>query len=38
MIGKNQNQRRIEIGALLVAQSAMCLDDRAKCIIRLGKI
>jgi hypothetical protein len=38
MIGKDQNQRRIEIGALLVTQSAMRLDDSAKCIIRLGKI
>jgi len=34
MIGKDQNQRRIEIGALLIAQSAMGLDDRAKRVVR----
>ena len=38
MVGENQNQRRIEIGALRVTQSAMRLDDGAKCIIRLGEI
>jgi hypothetical protein len=38
MIGKDQNQRRIEIGALLVTQSAMRLDDGAKGIIRFGEI
>jgi hypothetical protein len=38
VIGKNQNQRRIEIGALLVTQSAMRFDNSAKGIVRLGKI
>src|SRR5437588_12785266 len=38
MIGKNENQRRVEIGALLVAQSAMRLDNGAKRIVRLVKI
>ena len=38
MIGENQNQRRIEIGALLVAQAAMRLDDGAKRVVGLGKI
>jgi hypothetical protein len=38
MIGKDKNERGVEIGALRVAQSAMRLDDRAKRIIRLGKI
>src|SRR6266568_1531827 len=38
MIGQNQNQRRVEIGALLVTQSAMRFDDGAKRIIRLGEI
>ena len=38
MIGEDQHQRRVEIGALLVAQSAMRLDDGAKGVIRLGKI
>src|SRR5260221_13333642 len=38
VIGENKNQRRIEIGALLVGQSVMRLDDGAKRVVRLGKI
>jgi len=38
MVGENQNQGRIEIGALLITQSAMRFDDGAKCIIRLDEI
>src|SRR5450759_4154946 len=38
VIGKDQNQRRIEIGALRVGQSAMRLDDSAKGVIRFGEI
>ena len=38
MIGEDQHQCRVEIGALLIAQSAMRLDDGAKGVIRLGKI
>jgi len=38
MIGENENQRRIEIGALLIAQAAMGLDDGAKCIVGFGEI
>jgi hypothetical protein len=38
MIGQDQNQRGVEIGALRIAQSAMRLDHGAKRIIRLGKI
>jgi hypothetical protein len=38
VVGKNQHQRRIQIGALLVAQSTMRLDDGAKRIIRLGEV
>ena len=33
VIGEYQNQRRIEICALLVAEPAMCLDDRAERIV-----
>jgi hypothetical protein len=38
MIGQDKHQRRIEIGALLIAQSAMRLDNGAKGVIRLGEI
>jgi hypothetical protein len=38
MIGKNEDQRRVEIGALRLAQSAMGFDDGAIRIIRLGEI
>ena len=38
MIGQDQHQRRIEISTLLIAQSAMRLDNRAKGVIRLGEI
>src|SRR5258708_12208453 len=38
VIGKDQNQRRIEIGALFVAQSAMRLDDGTKPVVRFCKI
>jgi hypothetical protein len=38
MIGQDQDQRGIEIGALFVVQSAMSLDNSAKCVVRLGKI
>src|SRR5277367_996447 len=33
MIGEDQNQRGIEIGALFVAQAAMRLDDGAERIV-----
>ena len=38
MIGEHENQRRIEIGALRVAQAAMRLDDGAKRVVGLGEI
>jgi hypothetical protein len=38
VIGENQNQRRVEIGALLVAQSAMRFDHSPKRIIGFRKI
>ena len=38
VIGENQNERGIEIGALFVAQAAMRLDDGAKRIVGFGKI
>jgi hypothetical protein len=37
VIGEDQHQRRIEIGALLVAQAAMRLDDGAKASSGLAK-
>jgi hypothetical protein len=38
VIGEHENQRRVEIGALLVAQAAMRLDDGAERVVGLGKI
>jgi hypothetical protein len=38
VVGEDLNQRRIEIGALRVAQAAMRLDDGAKRIVRFGEI
>ncbi len=38
MVSQDQDQRGIEIGALFVIQSAMGLDNSAKCVVRLGKI
>ena len=38
VIGENENQRGVEIGALFVAQAAMRLDDGAKRVVGLGKI
>ena len=38
VIGEHDNQRRVEIGAPLVAQAAMRLDDGAKRVVGLGKI
>ena len=38
VIGEHQNQRGVEIGALLVAQAAMRLDDGAECVVGFGEI
>ena len=38
VVGEYQNQRRVEIGALLVVQAAMRLDDGAKRVIGFGKV
>jgi hypothetical protein len=38
MVGKNENQRGVEIGALLVAQAAVGFDDGAKGVVGLFKI
>ncbi len=38
VVGEHENQRRVEIGALFVAQAAMRLDDGAKRVVRFRKI
>jgi hypothetical protein len=38
VIGEHENQRRVEIGALLVVQAAMRLDDGAERVVGPGKI
>ena len=38
VVGEHENQRGVEIGALLVTQPAMRLDDGAKRVVGLGKI
>src|SRR5579863_1329810 len=38
VIGEDENQCGVEIGARLIAQSAMGLDDRAKSVVRFFKV
>ncbi|ANW04929.1 hypothetical protein LMTR13_37185 [Bradyrhizobium icense] len=38
VIGENENQRRVQIGALFVVQPTMRLNDGTERVVRLGKV